>query len=280
MQLNKYFEKSVIAEVMRSEIRPHPKNPRYITQEAKKELRKSLKSFGVLGGIIVNRSNGNVIVGGNQKVAILDEMNKYKDGDPSTDYKLRVELVEMDEKTELKALVVLNNRRVGGEYDFQKLSELLPELGEDVTDVGLTDEDLTLIGIDLNFRTEGENSVAAELDDMMSPVNEAHAEDVQRRREERDAIRRAQEEANARQVAEDSQEDWQSRVNRVKEAKVRTKEQAYERALQNEAYIMLSFENFDNKAEFLSRLGYPADIKFVKGEDLVSKVEVIIDDSE
>lgn len=280
MQLNKYFEKSDIAEVMRSEIRPHPKNPRYITPEARKELKKSLKNFGVLGGIIVNKSNGNVIVGGNQKVAILDEMNKYKDGDPSTDYKLRVELVEMDEKTELKALIVLNNRRISGEYDFQKLSELLPELGEEVTDVGLTDEDLTLIGIDLNFRTEGEDSMASELDDMMSPVNEAHAADVQRRKEERDAIRLAQAEANSMQEAADNEEEWQKKVDRIKEAKAKTKEQAYERALQNEAYIMLSFENFDNKAEFLSQLGYPTDIKFVKGEDLVSKVEVIIDDSE
>lgn len=280
MQLNKYFEKSEIAEVMRSEIRLHPKNPRYITPEARKELKKSVKNFGVLGGIIVNRANGNVIVGGNQKVAILDEINRYKAGDPSTDYALRVEIVDMDEKTELKALVVLNNRRVGGEFDFQKLSEILPELGEEVTDVGLTDEDLTLIGIDLNFRTEGEDSMASDLDDMMSPVNEAHAADVQKRKEERDAIRQAQVQANAMQEAEDNEEEWQKKVDRIKEAKAKTKEQAYERALQNEAYIMLSFENFENKAEFLAQLGYPADIKFVKGEDLVSKVEVIIDDSE
>ena len=43
---------------------------------------------------------------------------------------------------------------------------------------------------------------------------------------------------------------------------------------------MLYFEKFENKAEFLAQLGYPADIKFVKGKDLANKVEVIIDDSE
>ena len=139
---------------------------------------------------------------------------------------------------------------------------------------------MTLIGIDLNFRTEGEDSMASELDDMMSPVNEAHAADVQKRKEEREAIKQAQKEANAMQEAADTEEEWQKKVDRIKEAKAKTKEQAYERALQNEAYIMLSFDNFDNKAEFLSQLGYPTDIKFVKGEDLVSKVEVIIDDSE
>lgn len=280
MQLNKYFEKSVIAEVMRSEIHPHPMNPRFITPEGKKELKKSVKDFGVLGGIVVNKSNGNVIVSGHQKVLILDELNKYKDGDPLTDYKLRVELAEMDEKEELRALVVFNNRRIGGEWDLDKLPDVLKELGEDKTNVGLTNEDLTLMGIDLNFRTDGEDSIASELDDMMSPVNEAHAADVQKRKEEREAIKQAQKEANAMQEAADTEEEWQKKVDRIKEAKAKTKEQAYERALQNEAYIMLSFDNFDNKAEFLSQLGYPTDIKFVKGEDLVSKVEVIIDDSE
>ena len=120
-ELSKFFAKSEIMELKRSQIHPHPRNPRTIDQEGKKALKRSMKNFGVLGGIIVNRQNNFVIVGGNQKVAIMDEQQKFNPDDPETDYIIRCEVVDMDEKTELEALTALNNPTIGGKYDWQKL---------------------------------------------------------------------------------------------------------------------------------------------------------------
>ena len=113
-ELSKFFAKSEIMELKRSQIHPHPRNPRTIDQEGKKALKRSMKNFGVLGGIIVNRQNNFVIVGGNQKVAIMDEQQKFNPDDPETDYIIRCEVVDMDEKTELEALTALNNPTIGG----------------------------------------------------------------------------------------------------------------------------------------------------------------------
>ena len=67
---------STIVELKRSAIHPAGYHPRVIDDEAKKALKRSIKKFGVVGGIVVNKRTGNTIVGGHQKVSILDEMYK------------------------------------------------------------------------------------------------------------------------------------------------------------------------------------------------------------
>ena len=74
--LNKFFSSEVI-ELKRSEIKPADYNPRTISDESRKMLKKSIKQFGVVGGIIINKQTDNTVVGGHQKVAILDEIYKY-----------------------------------------------------------------------------------------------------------------------------------------------------------------------------------------------------------
>ena len=54
--------------VRRSDIHAAPYNPRKITPEAAKLLKDNLKRVGLLGGIVWNRTTGN-IVSGHQKVA-------------------------------------------------------------------------------------------------------------------------------------------------------------------------------------------------------------------
>ena len=50
--------------LMRSEIHPADYNPREIDENAKKTLKRGLKDFGLLGGIIVNKQTGYTIVSG------------------------------------------------------------------------------------------------------------------------------------------------------------------------------------------------------------------------
>lgn len=271
-ELSKLFSNSEIVELKRSQIHFHPRNPRTIDDKGRKALKRSMKNFGILGGIIVNKRNNYVIVGGNQKVAIMDETQKYDPENPDTDYILRVEVTDMDDKTELEALTALNNPTIGGKYDFQKLAELIPDI--DYKNAGLTEEDLSMIGVDYLFQTEEENRLSDELDSMMAQVDAEHQKDLARQREQREAIRQAQQQAEEAQDAQIGKTQ-EEKIQHMKDVKAQVKTQAIENAMNHEAYIMLSFDDFNSKREFMQRAGYPDSLKFIKGEEFASRIEFI-----
>lgn len=269
-ELSKFFQDSYIDEVRRSEIHFHPRNPRRITEEGKKALKRSMKNFGILGGIVINKRHDNVLISGHQKVALMDEKQKYDPADPETDYILRVLVVDFDEKRELEALTALNSRQVGGEFDWQLLAEIVPDV--DYKNAGLTEEDLSMIGCDYLFQTEDENALSDDIKDLMSPVEEQHQAEVAQRKAQREAIKQAQVEANAQQ---DADIERQQKIQHMKDVKEQVKTQAIERALDQEAYVMISFDNFKAKQEFLQQAGYPDDLKFIKGEDFINRIEFV-----
>ena len=168
MGLSKYFNSKSV-ELKRSQIKPASYNPRTISDEGKKALKRSIKLYGVVGGIVINQATSYTIVGGHQKVAVLDELNKYDKSTHENDYTLRVELINVDEKTEKQLNITLNNPNVGGNWDFDALARIVPDI--DWKDAGLTDADLNMIGVDYLLQTEEENSIADALSDMMVPVH-------------------------------------------------------------------------------------------------------------
>lgn len=245
---------STIVELNRSEIRPADYNPRVIDAEAKKALKRSIKRFGVVGGIIVNKRTNNTIVGGHQKVAVLDEMYKY----PENDYALRVEMIDVDFETEKTLNIALNNSNISGRWDYEKLAQLIPDI--DYKDAGLTDADLNMIGVDYLLQTEEENNIADALEDLMSPIIEE--------REEAKA-ERAAERAMQKEI------DREAKVQHMKDVKQQVKESAMAKAEEMDAYVMLSFSSWSAKAEFCERFGYPAEMKIIKGEVFAEQVERI-----
>lgn len=241
--LKKFFS-STIVEVKRSEIHPADYNPRKIDEQGKRMLKRSMKQFGVVGGIIVNSQTGNTIVGGHQKVAILDEMYKY----PDNDYSLRVEMISVDRKTEKTLNIALNNGNISGQWDYDALARLVPDI--DYQDAGLTAADLNIIGCDFLLQTEEENSIADALEDMMAPVTE-----------QKEAEKAAKQMERAEKVAH------------MKDVKQQVKEAAQKQAQDMDAYLMLSFDTFETKAAFCERFGYDPYAKFIKGEIFDEQVE-------
>lgn len=243
---NKYFN-SQSTELKRSQIHPAAYNPRTISKEGKAALKRSIKKYGVVGGIVVNRRTNFTIVGGHQKVAVLDELNKY----PDNDYSIRVELIDVDEKTEKELNVTLNSPNVGGEWDYDALRELIPDI--DYKDAGLTEQDLNIIGIDFNFQTEEENTIADELDNLMAPVQEQHQAELEQKQAER-----------------------AEKVAHMKQVKQEVKEAATKAAANMDAYIMLSFDTWEAKAEFCEKFGFDPEQKFLKGEVFGDKIETLL----
>lgn len=56
---NKYFNSQSV-ELKRSQIKLADYNPRSISDEGRKQLKRSIKRYGVVGGIVVNKATGNM----------------------------------------------------------------------------------------------------------------------------------------------------------------------------------------------------------------------------
>lgn len=261
MELSKYI-KSENIEVKRSEISLSDYNPRTITEEAKKTLKRGIKKYGLMGGVIVNRQTNMTIVSGHQRISVMDELQKYNEKTKENDYILRVDVIDVDENKEKEINVLMNNPNAQGEWDYNKLREIIPDI--DYKDAGLTEADLNLIGIDFLHQTEEENNLSAMLDEIASPIQEA-----------KHAIQEAKREAETVDVSHiptTQEKTWEDKVQHMKEVKKEVAEKAKEQAQNMDAYVIVSFDTWQAKADFCEAFEYDPYAKFIKGEAFVEQL--------
>ncbi len=99
-------------------------NPRSISTEAYKGLKKSIKEFGIVQPIVWNKRSGN-IVGGHQRYDALMEQ-----GFDETE----VVVVDLDESKEKALNLTLNNQTISGEFTagaWEMLEDIKTDLGDD-----------------------------------------------------------------------------------------------------------------------------------------------------
>lgn len=257
LELSKYIRTESV-ELKRSSIKFADYNPRTLDEEAKKSLKRGIKKFGLVGGVTVNKRTGFTVVSGHQRLTVMDELQKYDPKTMENDYKVRVDVTDVDEKMEKELNILLNNPNAQGRWDYEKLAQLIPDI--DYKDAGLTDADLNMIGVDYLLQTEEENNIADALDDLMSPIVEEREE----AKAERAAERAMQQEM-----------EREAKVQHMKDVKRQVKEAAISKAEEMDAYVMLSFSSWSAKAEFCERFGYPAEMKIIKGEVFAEQVERI-----
>jgi len=118
-----------IVNVAIKDLKPNEKNPRRITKREMQNLMRSIKEFGFVDPIIVNKNKAryNIIVGGHQRVEAAKKMKM-------TD--VPVTYIDMNEEKEQLLNIALNE--ISGEWDDDKLLELLKELEERGVDLTLT----------------------------------------------------------------------------------------------------------------------------------------------
>ena len=247
---NKYFTSESV-EILRSQINLHEKNPRSISTENRKALKRGIKKFGMVGGMVVNKRTGYTLVSGHQRLSVMDELQKYNPKTKENDYIIRVDLIDVEEKEEKELLILLNNPSAQGEWNYDILRELIPDI--DYKDAGLTEQDLDIIGVDFHFQTEEENIIADELDTLMEPVREERQAEVAQKQAER-----------------------AEKVAHLKQVKEEVKQAATKAAANMDAYLMLAFDTWDAKAEFCEKFGFNPDEKFLKGEIFSEKIETLL----
>lgn len=245
-ELSKYFTSETI-EIQRSDINLADYNPRSISGETRKKLKQNIKKNGLLGGLVYNLRT-KTLISGHQRISVLDELNNY----PDTDYLVKVEAIDVDEQREKELNVWFNNTSVQGQWDYDMLAQIIPDI--DYKNAGLTDEDLQLIGIDFTMQTEEEQSITGDINSLIAPVQN-----------QKEAVKQAKKElSQAEKIAHN------------KEVKAQVMQEAQEKAENMESYVMISFETYKAKAAFMERFGFDKREKFVKGElfeNMIERVE-------
>jgi ParB-like chromosome segregation protein Spo0J len=109
-----------------SELKFYPGNPRKISPETLEKLKNSIKEFGIVDPLVINKNNE--VIGGNQRLKAIRELGITE-----------VDCVVVDlSKSKEKALNVALNK-IQGEFD----EELLKSFVEDIEPI-----DLELTGLD------------------------------------------------------------------------------------------------------------------------------------
>lgn len=104
-------------------------NPRVDLQPEDEEyqaIERSLKRHGLVQPIVWNRRT-NTVVSGHQRLTVLEAQGETE---------VTVPVVDLDDIQEKELNVALN--KITGEWDDDKLSVILNELGEEATDTGFT----------------------------------------------------------------------------------------------------------------------------------------------
>jgi ParB-like chromosome segregation protein Spo0J len=117
------------------ELQPAPYNPRKPLKPGSagyERLARSLREFSLVQPLVWNSTTGHV-VGGHQRLAVLKDAGIEE---------VPCVVVALPLEREKALNVALNNSRVGGEWDVERLGELIQELAD------IPDFDETLTGFD------------------------------------------------------------------------------------------------------------------------------------
>ena len=102
-----------------SKLKPATYNPRQITKKQYSDLKESIDRFGLVDPIIINK-NGNVVVGGHQRLKICKELKHTE-----------IDCVVLDLNKEQERELNIRLNKSGGEWDFDLLSNFdIQELKE------------------------------------------------------------------------------------------------------------------------------------------------------
>lgn len=132
------YQKFDVETVERGQIVGAAYNPRTISEDARKRLRRMLSKHGLVQPLVWNRRTGN-LVAGHQRLSQLDTLEK------SQDYALQVAVVDVDEREEKILNVQLNNPSLQGDWDMDMLARLAEESEIAPSEMGFADGDIAVI---------------------------------------------------------------------------------------------------------------------------------------
>lgn len=131
-------QKFEYATIARSDISEAPYNPRFIDAVSAEKLEAALvdADIGLVEPLVWNKRTGN-LVGGHQRIGQMDAIHEGEN------YEVPVAVIDVDETTERKINIMLNNTSIMGSFDIPKLEQLFRDEGISPFEVGFETIDLT-----------------------------------------------------------------------------------------------------------------------------------------
>jgi hypothetical protein len=140
----------------RERYRPHPDNPRTITREQARRLRRSIEEFGLPDPLIARLEDG-LGIGGHQRWIVIEQILEEKNPEDPDDAEWlqnrnmpggRIPVVPIEGITDEHAIalnIALNNPDLQGRYDPAKLAEVISRIDARGFDATLTGFDMGAI---------------------------------------------------------------------------------------------------------------------------------------
>jgi hypothetical protein len=134
--------------INRKEIKKAKYNPRKMNSQELEKLTTSLEEFGLCEPLVFNERTG-TLVGGHQRLSILDRDNGSKD------YEIGVAVVNCDLQTEQRLNVWLNQSSAQGSWDNNLLNQMKLDLNAKFEDFGFPQDEVDYL--DRLFAPHDEN---------------------------------------------------------------------------------------------------------------------------
>lgn len=258
--------------IRRSMVCMNPCNPKRHAEGRIEEQRRNIGRVGFLGGIVWNETTGN-LVDGHRRLRAMDRIKAY-DGTPDTDYDVKVEKVNMDEKTEKEQMTFMSVANTQPDLDL--ISRYASDI--DLANVGLSDSEIRQMQSYLDestmdmedlFDTDWNPHSGKNRSDM---VADGHPENPSEREIGLYPVPPAQSQAPLA-PSTTLDEEYEQRKNELLDGKRRNRENAERRAGELNAYITLSFSSYESYLEFCRLAGANPEDKFVKGEPVLTIME-------
>lgn len=227
--------------VKRSEIELNMRNPKIHSEENIKTQLKNIKANGILGGLVFNQRDGKLI-SGHKRIMAMDMYYKY-DGTPETDYEVKVEVVDFDEKTALEQMTFMSGI-TDTKADYNRIADYIDDI--DFKVAGLSEADYKAIvdlKIDEDFGMEDMETMTDGLiheapPRIQTPVTELPTSEL-----------------TNEQVVQMHDEKPAMTKEQVKAAKQHCQDVAENYMGENDLYIVLSFDSIEQKCAFCEALG-------------------------
>ena len=253
----KAIKQSETVEIMRSQINLNPFNPKRHSDKKIQEQKKNFQRVGFMGGITWNKHTGNLI-DGHRRIKAMDLYYGY-DGTAATDYPVKVESVELDDKQEKEQMtyMALGNTKA----DYQMIAEYLPDI--DYTVSGIDEYDLRQIQ---SFIVDTSGLEIESFDDLIETADDDEEDEVEQMQEEPD------ETGHALSSNKEDNEDEDKKA-KIKDAKQKQMEAAGKKYQELTAYLTISFSSADEKRAFCELAGIGDDEKFIQGSKVLEMIE-------
>lgn len=143
------ISKLVIQRIPVEKLKPADYNPRKDLKPEDQEYQKikqSIIEYGCVLPLVINKDM--TVIGGHQRLKILQDLGYTE---------IECVVVDFDKDKEKSCNIILNNEKISGKWDYEKLESVINELAEneyDLSKTGLDDDEIQDLLEELDVKDE------------------------------------------------------------------------------------------------------------------------------